>query len=117
MRPQSLGEVIEDSDVRLVLCGHVHHQLSGVLAGVPVFATPGIVTRADLTAPPHLMRAVKGAGATVVDLGGPFSLLSYVIQARDPQAGEQVYELDPLAEWQDTDYESASTDGLTGERA
>ena len=115
--PEALGAVLEDSDVRVVLCGHVHHQMNGVLAGVPVCATPGVVTRADLTAPPHRMRAVKGAGATVVDLGGPFSPLSYVIQARDPQAGEQVYELDPLAEWRDADDPASSTDGVAGDRA
>ena len=63
------------------------------------------------------MRAVKGAGATVVDLGGPFCPLSYVIQARDPQAGEQVYELDPLAEWRDADDTASSTDGVAGDKA
>jgi Icc protein len=114
--PEALGAVLEGSDVRVMLCGHVHHQMSGMLAGVPVSATPGIVTRADLTAPPHLMRAVKGAGATVVDLGGPFSPLGYVIQARDPDAGEQVYELDPLAEWRDADDTASSTDGVAGDR-
>jgi Icc protein len=47
---------------------------------------------------------VKGAGATIVDLGGPFSPLCRVIQARDPEAGEQAYEIDPLAEWASPDY-------------
>lgn len=115
--PEELGDVLEGSDVRLVLCGHVHHQMSGMLAGVPVCATPGIVTRIDLTAPPHLVRAVKGAGATVVDLGGPFSPLCYIIQARDPAAGEKAYELDPLAEWVGVDHEdSVPTVGSVGER-
>jgi len=103
---EDLGAALEGSDVRLVLCGHVHHQMSGLLAGVPVSATPGIVTRIDLTAPSNLVRAVKGAGATIVDLGGPFSPLCRVIQARDPEAGEQAYEIDPLAEWASPDYEA-----------
>jgi 3',5'-cyclic-AMP phosphodiesterase len=115
--PEQLGAVIEGSDVRLVLCGHVHHQMSGVLAGVPVCATPGIVTRIDQTAPPDRVRAVKGAGATVVDLGGPFSPLCHIIQARDPAAGEQVYEVDPVAEWVDDDYDdSVAASGSVGER-
>src|SRR5918996_4654 len=50
--PEALGTVLEGSDVRVVLCGHVHHQMNGALAGVPGCATTGIVTPADLTAPP-----------------------------------------------------------------
>jgi Icc protein len=97
--PDALAVALTGTDVRVVLCGHFHAQLSGLLGGVPVCVTPGIVTRMDLTAPPHLVRAVKGAGATVVDLGGPFSLTCHVIQARGPAAGEEAYELDPVAEW------------------
>jgi Icc protein len=112
----ALGEVLTGTDVRIVLCGHLHLQLSGVLAGIPVAVTPGIVTRIDLSAPPHLVRAVKGAGATVVDLGGPFAPTCHVIQARDPEAGAQAYEVDPLEEWVRSDYdEPTSTDGSAGE--
>ncbi len=89
--PQELGQVIAGTDVRAVLTGHLHFQAGGFLAGVPVWVTPGIVTRIDLTAPPHLLRAVKGAGASVVDLGGPSSPMFHTLYARDPAAGEQVY--------------------------
>lgn len=85
------ADAVSGADVRAVLCGHFHLQLSGSLAGVPVWVTPGIVSRVDLTAPPHLERAVKGAGATVVDLGGSVSPMFHILQARDPQAGAQVY--------------------------
>jgi hypothetical protein len=83
--------VVAGTDVRAILTGHLHFQLSGFLAGVPVWVTPGIVTRIDLTTPPHLLRAVKGAGASVVDLGGPASPMFHTLYARDPEAGEQVY--------------------------
>src|SRR5215213_3353160 len=89
--PSSLADAVAGTDVRAVLCGHFHHQLSGSLDGIPVWVTPGVVTRIDLTAPPHLERAVKGAGATVVDLGGPGSPMFHVLEARDPDAGAQVY--------------------------
>ncbi|GIF41551.1 metallophosphoesterase family protein [Actinoplanes xinjiangensis] len=89
-----LAQVLAGSDVRAVLCGHYHAQVSGFLAGIPVWVTPGVVTRIDLTAPSHLVRGVLGAGATVVDLGGPFSPMFHVLQARDPRAGEQVYLID-----------------------
>ncbi|WP_433788489.1 metallophosphoesterase family protein [Actinoplanes sp. CA-252034] len=89
-----LAEVLAGSDVLAVLCGHYHSQVSGFLSGIPVWVTPGVVTRIDLTAPSHLVRGVLGAGATVVDLGGPFSPMFHVLQARDPRAGEQVYLVD-----------------------
>jgi Icc protein len=90
----ALGQALAGSDVHVVLCGHLHLQLSGTLNGVPVWVTPGIVTRADLTAPPSLLQVVTGAGATVVELGGPFSPMFHVLQARDPQAGALVYQFD-----------------------
>ena len=95
--PEALAAVLAGADVRAVLCGHVHLQLSGLLAGVPVSVTPGIVTRIDMTAPPQLVRGVKGAGASVVDLGGPFSPMIHTVHSRDPEAGEQVYVVDPLS--------------------
>ena len=58
---------------------------------MPVWVTPGVVTRIDLTASPALVRAVRGATATMVDLAGPQSLLFHVLHARDPRAGKQVY--------------------------
>jgi Icc protein len=92
-----LAETLTGSDVHAVLCGHFHLQLSGTLAGIPVHVAPGVVTRIDLTAPPHLERAVRGAGATVVDLGGPFSPMFHTVQARDPEAGSQVYLVDAVS--------------------
>lgn len=91
----ALRNAIDGSDVIAVLCGHFHAQLYGQLGGAGVWVTPGVVTRVDLTGPTHLLRAVKGAGASVVDLGGPFSPAFYVLHARDPEAGQQVYLIDP----------------------
>ncbi|MEU8079225.1 metallophosphoesterase [Catellatospora citrea] len=92
-----LADAVAGSDVRAILCGHFHLQLSGLLRGIPVWVTPGVVTRIDFTAPPRWERAVLGAGATVVDLGGPASPLFHLLQARDPRAGEQVYLVDALS--------------------
>jgi 3',5'-cyclic AMP phosphodiesterase CpdA len=92
-----LADVVAGSDVRAILCGHYHVQLSGQLRGVPVWVTPGVVTRIDLTAPPELVRAVRGASASVVDLGGPFSPAFHVIHARDPEVGQQVYLVDGIS--------------------
>jgi Icc protein len=89
-----LAEVISGTDVRVVLCGHFHLQLFGMLAGVPVWVTPGVVTRIDLTATPGSERAVKGASASLIDLGGPHSPVFHTLHARDPQAGRTAYEID-----------------------
>ncbi|MBG6097380.1 metallophosphoesterase [Nocardioides luteus] len=93
----ALGRVVRSSDVRAILAGHLHFQVSGFLAGIPVWVTPGVVTRIDTTAPPHLVRGVLGAGASVVDLADPASPTFHVITARDPRAGEQVYVYDPVS--------------------
>lgn len=90
-----LAAAIEGTDVAAVLCGHFHLQLTGRLAGAAVWATPGVVNRFDLTAPPHAVRAVHGASATVVEVGGPFSPSFHLVHARDPQVGEEVYVVDP----------------------
>jgi hypothetical protein len=86
--------VIRGSDVRLLLCGHFHLQLFGMLAGVPVWVTPGVVNRIDLTATPGTERAVKGASASLIDLGGPHSPVCHTLHARDPQLGQTAHEID-----------------------
>jgi hypothetical protein len=90
----ALRTAIEHSDVRVVLCGHFHHQMTGRLGATQVVVTPGVVNRIDLTAARGTERAVVGASATVVELDGPHSPLSYVLHARDPRTGRTVYELD-----------------------
>lgn len=90
-----LAATIAGTDVAAVLCGHFHLQLTGRLGQAAVWATPGVVTRIDLTAPLHVVRAVHGASATVVELGGPFSPSFHLVQARDPEVGEEVYVVDP----------------------
>lgn len=93
----ALAEVLQGSDVQAVLCGHFHVQITGRLARVPVWIGPGVITRIDLSAPSHLERAVLGAAATVVNVGGPYSATFHLVLARDPQAGRAVYLIDALS--------------------
>ncbi|MET8825846.1 metallophosphoesterase [Streptomyces sp. NPDC004610] len=92
--PRSLAEVLRGSDVRVVLTGHFHLQLLGLLAAIPVWVGPAVVNRIDLTARPGAERAVRGASASVVDVGGAAGPLFHTLHARDPRAHETVYELD-----------------------
>lgn len=88
--PERLGAVLAGTDVRTVLCGHLHHQMSSSLAGTAVWVTPGVVTRIDTSSPRSLVRGVLGGSATIVDLGdGP--PVFRVVTSRDPAAGRQVY--------------------------
>ena len=89
-----LADAILGTDVRVMLCGHFHLQIFGMLSGVPVWVTPGVVTRIDLTATPGTERAVKGASASLVDLGGVHSPLFHTLHARDPHVGRTAYEVD-----------------------
>lgn len=96
-RPEELGRVIAQSDVHVVLCGHLHHQLSGSVGGKPVWVTPGVVTRIDLTAPSHAMRGVLGASASVIDVDTDVPPTFRLLHARDRRAGEEVYDFDPVS--------------------
>jgi 3',5'-cyclic-AMP phosphodiesterase len=96
---KEFAAAIADSDVLAVLCGHFHLQMTGRMGAATVWATPGVVTRIDLTAPSHVVRAVHGASASVVELGGPFSPSFHVLHSRDPQMGQEVYVADPTT-WQ-----------------
>jgi 3',5'-cyclic AMP phosphodiesterase CpdA len=92
--PGELAAAIRGSDVRVLLAGHYHLQLFGMLESVPVWVTPGVVNRVDLTAAPGTERAVRGPSASLVVLGEPGSPMFHTFHARDPHAHETVYELD-----------------------
>ena len=91
--PQELADAIRGTDVQVILCGHFHMQIFGYLDTTPVWVTPGVINRIDLTAPARTERAVKGASATLVKLDAAHSPVFTVLQARDPQIGETAYEL------------------------
>ncbi|MEU0412372.1 metallophosphoesterase [Streptomyces griseorubiginosus] len=94
LNAEELAAAIRGSDVRVVLTGHYHLQLFGMLGSVPVWVTPGVVNRIDLTTPYGTERAVRGASASLVELGGPASPMFHTFHARDPRAHETVYQLD-----------------------
>jgi 3',5'-cyclic AMP phosphodiesterase CpdA len=45
--PERLAEVLEGSDVRLVIAGHNHHASVGVLGAIPVWVCPALSYRSD----------------------------------------------------------------------
>lgn len=65
--PQRLGEAIAGSDVRIVLCGHNHHEALGTLAAIPVWVSPAAAYRADTTST-RVFRGIPGAAFSRIDL-------------------------------------------------
>ncbi|MET7566968.1 metallophosphoesterase [Streptomyces sp. NPDC005492] len=92
--PGELADAIRGSDVRVILTGHFHLQLFGFLEATPVWVTPGVVNRIDLTTAYGTERAVRGASASLVELGGETGPMFHTFHARDPRAHETVYQLD-----------------------
>jgi 3',5'-cyclic-AMP phosphodiesterase len=92
--PTALADVIRGTDVRIILCGHFHLQLSGVLDNTPVWATPGVVNRIDLTAAPGVVRTVRGPAASLIDLSAA-APICHTLHARDPRAGALLHEAGP----------------------
>jgi len=70
--PERLRDAIVGSDVRIVLCGHNHHEALGTLGPVPVWVCPAIAYRADVTSTQTFQR-VPGIALSRIDLsdGGP----------------------------------------------
>jgi 3',5'-cyclic AMP phosphodiesterase CpdA len=55
-----LRAVIEDTDVRAILSGHLHVTSFGTLAGVPVFVAGGVSYVDDVGAPRELLMGIDG---------------------------------------------------------
>jgi 3',5'-cyclic-AMP phosphodiesterase len=80
--PERLRDAIAGSDVRIVLCGHNHHEALGTLGPVPVWVCPAIAYRADVTSTQTFQRvpdialsridlAHDGPTVTVITVPGP----------------------------------------------
>lgn len=67
-----------------VLAGHFHIQAMGFLGTVPVWVSPAIESRVDLTAPHERLRFVAEPGASIVGLPPDGPPYFHAIQARDP---------------------------------
>jgi Icc protein len=66
--PGRLRDAIAGSDVRLVLCGHSHHEAFGMLGAIPVWVSPAIAYRLDVTST-GAFRGVPGTAFSGIRLG------------------------------------------------
>jgi 3',5'-cyclic AMP phosphodiesterase CpdA len=65
--PARLLDAIAGSDVRIVLCGHYHHEAAGTLGSIPVWVSPATAYRADVTSQ-MVFRGIPGAAFSRIDL-------------------------------------------------
>jgi Icc protein len=66
-RPERLAEVVDGTDVRVILCGHNHHEALGVLGGVPVWVSPSTAYRMDVLSRQEV-RGLPGCSLSQVEL-------------------------------------------------
>lgn len=65
--PSLLLDAIAGSDVRIVLCGHTHHEAFGMLGTTPVWVSPATAYRIDITCT-AAFRGVPGAAFSCIDI-------------------------------------------------
>lgn len=68
LNPDALADVLDGTDVRLILAGHFHHQLTGSLRGTPVLVAPGVANCTDPTTAPDVQRTLVASGGTLIEL-------------------------------------------------
>jgi 3',5'-cyclic AMP phosphodiesterase CpdA len=65
--PHDLRDALAGSDVRIVLCGHNHHEAVGFVGSKPVWVSPSSAYRADLTKR-DVFRGLPGSAFSRIDL-------------------------------------------------
>lgn len=63
-----LHDVIKDTDVRAILTGHYHHQVSGMLGHIPVWVSGAASYNFDLFAENSMLQGMGDGWATIVDI-------------------------------------------------
>jgi 3',5'-cyclic AMP phosphodiesterase CpdA len=79
--PGRLRDAIAGSDVRIVLCGHNHHEALGTLGGVPVWVSPASAYRLDTTST-QAFHGFPGSAFARIDLSdeGPVVTVIHIPQ-------------------------------------
>ena len=75
---QKLGEMIRDSGVRAILCGHIHQSRVTVWHGIPVVVTAGLHAAIDPLSPAGTLSVNSGAAFAVCTLDDQGFSVNYV---------------------------------------
>ncbi|WP_199432913.1 metallophosphoesterase [Qaidamihabitans albus] len=87
---ERLAEVLDGSDVRLVVSGHAHHAGCGALAGVPVWVGPAMAYGVAAVPPRGRLRAGADAAFSRIDVFGEDIVATAVPMSR----ADEVYDVD-----------------------
>ncbi|WP_341854808.1 metallophosphoesterase [Brachybacterium sp. GPGPB12] len=94
-----LAAVLDGSDVRIVLSGHYHHEMTGEIAGIPVHVAPGITNVVDPVGAgaDEQSRALSGVSLVELGEGAPRVVSSVLPNAGDTLADAErpVYRFTP----------------------
>lgn len=96
-QPEQLAEVLADSDVRLIICGHNHLTAAATLGTIPVWIGPALSYRIDPIAPTGRHRGHIGFGYSRIDLLGS-TLVATAIEATPADTLYDRAESDVLAQ-------------------
>jgi 3',5'-cyclic AMP phosphodiesterase CpdA len=83
--PEQLSEVVEGTDVSVILAGHNHHPMSGMLGTVPVWLCPATAYQADPLVPDGRFRGYPGAACSRIDLWPGRVLATTIIVGGGPE--------------------------------
>lgn len=83
-----LGEALTGSDVRVILSGHYHHEMTGDLAGIPVHVVPGITNVVDPVAAGEHERSLALSGASLLEIDETGAASPRIITSLWPNAGD-----------------------------
>lgn len=65
--PHRLRAILQDTDVRLVLSGHLHLQTAAMLGSIPVWSGPALAYQQNAYAPDGTLQGLEHPGISVVD--------------------------------------------------
>ncbi len=74
---QPLEDAVAGSDVRLIICGHNHHEQLGSIASIPVWVAPASAYRLDVLSP-EIPRDIPGCAFSQIDVGEPGVTVSVI---------------------------------------
>lgn len=83
-----LARVLTGSDVRMILSGHYHHEMTGDLAGIPVHVVPGITNVVDPVAAGEHERSLALSGASLIEIDETGVAAPRIITSLWPNAGD-----------------------------
>lgn len=66
--PGGLARVVKNSDVRLIVSGHLHFQTAAMLGSIPVWSGPALAYQHNAYAPAGTLQGLEQPGISIIDV-------------------------------------------------